>query len=687
MFPWKKQQTVSIYNPMKIRIRNLPLFFVCILLAVCLLASSCGSPEQPQETETQDTAETQPQGPSVFEEPGSLNSEAVTPTGRAYFDNQVLILFWTGSGFRISFSGTSVSAKILTTSTNASFLGYLDIFVDGEAQPSNTVRITESAEYTLADRLSSGSHTLEAVKRNEAAYGSSATLGIASLTVSGGELTAAPEKAGLLVECIGDSLVTGNGIESVTGAGLFTTSLENGNAAFPFLLSRTLGADLSVIGYSNLGFVKNSSTVNAQSLYEKTASLPDAQINQNPWNFEARPADIVVLAFGPAESNAAHPSAEGKTFNEQAQADASELLTLIRAKNPGAVIVWAGGMNDLSLVNPVKAAIDSLKDSKIAFCDLSGIKQFASGAEKNPSKTTQLFMASEILETLNSLNVKAADFSAIKSSVEQLFASRALSSDYLKVYTPASGSALTQSYRAVANYAGTDAGQFKELLAQLTYDFEQLRTIAESSSEYLVLDACDATSGWNCQLDREEFKEGTGALTATGASGTVALFKTSGLNIPVPDNFEECYFEFWMYISDPSAITSGSCIEISKSIDSIEVAYGLQSLDLQAGWNHRVLKVTKGSSANLDQFDTIKNIRIFNVDTTKELTIKLDYLTLNCGLYAGDLTEWQATLAKAKEALKSSSSEELRLAYEEASSAQTQAEVDRTTALLNLLLG
>ena len=65
-----------------------------------------------------------------------------------------LRMFWTNSGFAVTFEGTSLSAAITTTSVAANQMGYLNVYVDGALVPTATVKIDKNnADYVLAENL------------------------------------------------------------------------------------------------------------------------------------------------------------------------------------------------------------------------------------------------------------------------------------------------------------------------------------------------------------------------------------------------------------------------------------------------------------------------------------------------------------------------------------------------------
>ena len=111
----------------------------------------------------------------------------LTLYGRTYVKNNTLFLYWTNSGFSFNMNGTGATITVNTSSTTPIYLGYLHVYVDGAFEPTATICIAKNGTYTLAENLPAGNHTIEVRKRNEANYGGSATIGVQSLDIIGGQ--------------------------------------------------------------------------------------------------------------------------------------------------------------------------------------------------------------------------------------------------------------------------------------------------------------------------------------------------------------------------------------------------------------------------------------------------------------------------------------------------------------------
>ena len=156
----------------------------------------------------------------------------------------------------------------------------------------------------------------------------------------------------------------------------------------------------------------------------------------------------------------------------------------------------------------------------------------------------------------------------------------------------------------------------------------------------LVVDDMDdaAKYGGNVTLDKTNKKQGVGAIMNSSANNWAGIqANDNSLNVDfskLPENWLDTYYvEAWLYVSDVTAITPGSCLELSEVQDEIELQYELASLQgLTNGWNKIQIPV-KNMGDSAGQVKTIKKMRLFCVNLTKDLTVGLDDIVLTP--YAG----------------------------------------------------
>lgn len=624
----------------------------------------------------------------------------ITTLGRTSLDaNNALRLFWTNAGVTFRFSGTEALAEISTTNTSLGKMGYLNVYVDGEFTPSKTICLDKaSATYVLAEGLTDGQHTIELRKRNEADYGGSATITIKTLSVDG-EFKTPPAAPSRQIEFIGDSLTSGFADLVTDGNStypLYTSAMVEGTMTYAVLAAKQLGANASVLSRSGIAFARgldNSLHASFQDYYTKTAALPGNTVSNATWNFATNPSDVVVINLGSNDQNGtvggAAPSAD------YIRTEAVAFLRMVRENNPNAVIIWAYGMAGDPLRAPIEAAVQQLNregDNKVYYFAQDPNNSLTEGVGTDGHPTVQAYI---------NRSIPLAQFIAEKTGWTQntsaalqaqlQWSSQYNNADYLAPYTPASRKAFTDAIAAgealVAASSASNA-QYTAAADAVWQAYLGLVTAGDVSSEYIVIDNCDTLTGVRFsdgvgQVDTTDFKEGKGALSVTGSSGTVTINHENTYNITMPDNWQEWYLECWLYVSDPTAIPSGSCLEISEKVDVIEMQWGLDSLGLSAGWNKLQLPLGAASGTDKEHFVTLKTVRLFVVNVTSSITVKLDNLVLSRGKEAADTAAWGVALDEASTLLTKTDDAQLKAMYDLALTARSQADVDAFTARLN----
>ncbi|MCL2488086.1 MAG: GDSL-type esterase/lipase family protein, partial [Oscillospiraceae bacterium] len=321
-----------------------------------------------------------------------VNDEDFRLIGRTHIRSDILsevfYLGWTGSGFSFRFTGSGVMALINSTTIAASNMGYLNVYVDGAILPSNTIAIdrTASTYYTLVEDLDYGEHTVTVKKRNEAGN-SNAVIGILDVIVYDGPFLPPPPPPARVIEFVGDSITSGLGnMIYEPGNEDYSSAITEGTKTYAMLTADAFGASASVLSRRGIRFCrepgKAADTESMISHYTKTASLSGGSAE---WGF-ARPADVVVINLGTNDNGIVdNPDTEFVADAAYFKGEATALLELIRAKNPGALIVWAYGMmgEAAKIADPVKAAIADLTaagDKKMFYFSLSGIRSSLEGS-------------------------------------------------------------------------------------------------------------------------------------------------------------------------------------------------------------------------------------------------------------------------------------------------------------------
>lgn len=285
------------------------------------------------------------------------NLDKATLYGRSVIDSAgELNLFWTNSGLAFCFNGTGATAKMKSSSiTNQAVTdnncSYVEVYLDDASEVYKTICLNEDKEYVLAEKLSAGEHKIELRKRNEAWGGNSLLVNIQSIDITGGKFLQQPAVAERNIEVIGDSITCGHGNLVTDGAGSFSTGTEDGTDTYAVIAGKKLGAEVSVIARSGIGYCRGTSTGSMYDYYTKTAALPNNVSDDSEWNFTENKKDVVVINLGTNDSNA-------KVAEEYMKTEAIAFLELVREKNPDATIIWAYGMMGSKGATSIQEAVE-----------------------------------------------------------------------------------------------------------------------------------------------------------------------------------------------------------------------------------------------------------------------------------------------------------------------------------------
>jgi lysophospholipase L1-like esterase len=156
---------------------------------------------------------------------------------------------WSATTIKANFTGTGISANLVSTGDN-----WYNVIIDGIVKTPVNIPSGTNGSVTLASGLTSGTHTIEFVRRTEAWVGDVQFKGF---TVTGGNLLAPPSASTRRIEFIGDSITCGYGNEGTSQYQNFTTKNENAYLAYGSVAARALGADQITVSWSGKGVIRN----------------------------------------------------------------------------------------------------------------------------------------------------------------------------------------------------------------------------------------------------------------------------------------------------------------------------------------------------------------------------------------------------------------------------------------------
>jgi len=239
--------------------------------------------------------------------------------------------FSTPNAPRFNWSGSTIEFQVNSATTVGMELtdgaGYYDIEIDGKLQsPPVYAESWSSAKYTLATSLSSDSHVIHIIRRNEPYWAIAAFGGI---HLSDGGKIIPLEKPTRKMEFCGDSWTAGYFIEDCSDQQAHT----NTNKSWARLTSKAFNAQDVILAESGIGLVK--SLGGKTCLPEKYGGTFDTMGDASTpaWDFSAWIPDIVSIFLG------INDNSSGATDNEYITAVHS-FVTAIRGNYPNTPILF-----------------------------------------------------------------------------------------------------------------------------------------------------------------------------------------------------------------------------------------------------------------------------------------------------------------------------------------------------------
>ncbi len=211
---------------------------------------------------------------------------------------------WSGTSLTVRFTGTSLGLRLLEASKK------------GEPTPNRfRVRVDDApwrdlylkpgvALYRVAENLPSGVHVLRLEKETEALVGEVQLLGL--VLDPWARVLPAPPAPSRRLEFIGDSGLTGFGIEGPDAKCGFSAQTQRASLTWPLLTAQALGAEAFLLAFSGKGVAvnyNNDPTPSMAQLYERT--LPDREDSR--WDFQAWQPDAVLIQLGSNDFWKGHP--------------------------------------------------------------------------------------------------------------------------------------------------------------------------------------------------------------------------------------------------------------------------------------------------------------------------------------------------------------------------------------------
>jgi lysophospholipase L1-like esterase len=277
---------------------------------------------------------------------------------------------WPGTYIKVRFSGTSLSV-ILNDSANKH-----KVFIDNVEYLEIQGGAGDS-EILISDSLSDTVHDLVIFKRTEKPFNKSIFKGI---KIDGNASVLPPALHNRRIEFVGDSWTVGYGV-------LSPSRTCDANQLFQYtdnwyswvqLTARELQAETSVVARSGIGVYKNASGSTSGQMPDQ---YPRTLFNNGSltWDNSLYVPDVVVLFLSINDANGGSTAAQYKNAY-------TEMIELIRSKNPGTTIICLAHPNHN--YDNVHAVVDAQKQSGHNDIHVINVPSCSTtGCHWHPSKT------------------------------------------------------------------------------------------------------------------------------------------------------------------------------------------------------------------------------------------------------------------------------------------------------------
>ena len=282
---------------------------------------------------------------------------------RAAFDNDALRMEWSASGFTVQgqFSGDFILNDVKTidpvTGNTEPVLFYA--VLDGGLEYAVQLRTAGKGESVVAlEGIKPGFHTVQILKASEA---KAVAMTIGGITYNG-SLFSAPYEKEFKMEFIGDSISSAMGLytKEAEPDWLLRTDITKGYA---IKVADYFNADFNIVSCSN-----GSVCTEAPYMYDEYQNLYYGNTDVK-YDFESRTEpDVVVIALGANDTPEYMAKDEnGKTIPAEnidvLKQGITDMLTMVRSKNPNAKIVWLYGMCEVRLASVYESTVKAFAET------------------------------------------------------------------------------------------------------------------------------------------------------------------------------------------------------------------------------------------------------------------------------------------------------------------------------------
>jgi hypothetical protein len=296
-----------------------------------------------------------------------VNNDSIRYTGRVKYTADSICVYWPGTAIEFRFRGKNASA----TMHDQHGENYFNVIIDGDSL--HYIKLDSlKHNYTLAENLPDGEHTIQLIKRTEWDQGNTWFYG---LQIHNGKFLSLSEPNKRVIEFFGNSITAGYAIEDTSGKDSPKGLNTNSYYTYAALTARHFNADYYCTVKSGIGVLVSWFPLIMPEMYNRL----DPADSTSRWDFKKITPDVVVInlfqndcwlvkmpdhpsfkmRFGPT------PPTE-KVIIESYRA----FVEKIRLVYPKAYIICAlGSMDAVKEGSPwpgyVQAAVKKLNDDKI----------------------------------------------------------------------------------------------------------------------------------------------------------------------------------------------------------------------------------------------------------------------------------------------------------------------------------
>ena len=348
--------------------------------------------------------------------------------GRTGKERNPLVLFWTGSGFEVNYTGSELWCEFETD--YSCYEQWIAVVVNGATVTRQMLEKGRRRVCLLRNMQFGKVKNIKVLKEVQAMPGDSEAY-LAVHALYGDGVFSELEEPECRIEFIGDSITSGEGSYGSTAEGDWISMWFSATHAYPYLVSERLKAEYRIVSQSGYGLccAWDNNPDNAIPLfYEQTCGILSGERNErfgakDLYDFSAWQPDYIVINLGTNDAGAfeqpewcdeksvrrkkMYKDENGRPAGEcleEIQHAASGFLRTVRKNNPKAQILWCYGMMGNTVETAIKGGIAEYKaqsgDKEVYYLAMEEIKGERIGARNHPGVLGYMAAAETIVSRI-----------------------------------------------------------------------------------------------------------------------------------------------------------------------------------------------------------------------------------------------------------------------------------------------